>query len=316
MSTADPVFVGVDVSKEQLDVAMGSDGSALRFGNVENGIANLVAELRVRNVGLVVLEATGGFEVPLAAALAAAHLPLVIVNPRQVRAFACATGQLAKTDRIDARVLALFAERIRPEPRTLPGEASRLLDALLARRRQLLDMITAEHNRLGFAPKALHKGITKHIRWLQRELEDVDHAIAQSIQASPLWRAQDDLLRSIPSIGPVTSRTMIGTLPELGTLHRRQIAKLVGLAPFAQDSGRFRGKRRIGGGRSDVRKALYMSTLVATRHNPTIRAFYQRLIAAGKPKKVALTACMRKLLTILNAVVRTGSYSQPSIDLT
>lgn len=311
MSTAAPVFVGVDVSKEQLDVAMGSDGPALSFGNDESSIANLVAGLRARNAGLVVLEATGGFEVPLAAALAAAHLPLAIVNPRQVREFARATGQLAKTDRIDARVLALFAERIRPEPRTLPSEETRLLDALLARRRQLLDMITAEHNRLGFAPKPLHKSITKHIRWLQRELEVVDRDIAKSIQASPLWRAQDDLLRSIPSIGPVTSRTMIGTLPELGALNRRQIAKLVGLAPFAQDSGKFRGKRRIGGGRSDVRKALYMSTLVATRHNPIIRAFYQRLIAAGKPKKVALTACMRKLLTILNAVVRTGSYCHP-----
>lgn len=311
MSTAAPVFVGVDVSKEQLDVAMGSDSPALSFGNEESSIANLVAELRARNAGLVVLEATGGFEVPLAAALAAAHLPLAIVNPRQVREFARATGQLAKTDRIDARVLALFAERIRPEPRTLPSEETRLLDALLARRRQLLDMITAEHNRLGFAPKPLHKGITKHIRWLERELEVVDRDIAKSIQTSPLWRAQDDLLRSIPSIGPVTSRTMIGTLPELGALNRRQIAKLVGLAPFAQDSGKFRGKRRIGGGRSDVRKVLYMSTLVATRHNPIIRAFYQRLIAAGKPKKVALTACMRKLLTILNAVVRTGSYCHP-----
>jgi transposase len=303
--------VGIDVSKEQLDVAVGSDGPEVSFANEENGIANLVAELRARNGALVVLEATGGFELPLAAALAAAHLPVAIVNPRQVREFARATGQLAKTDRIDARVLALFAERIRPEPRTLPSEATRLLDALLSRRRQLLDMLTAEHNRLGFAPKALHQGITKHIRWLQRELEAVDRDTAKSIQASPLWRAQDDLLRSIPSIGPVTSRTMIGTLPELGTLNRRQIAKLVGLAPFAQDSGKMRGKRRIGGGRGDVRKALYMSTLVATRHNPIIRVFYQRLLAAGKPKKVALTACMRKLLTILNAVVRTESYSHP-----
>ena len=311
MSNAAPVFVGIDVSKEQLDVAVGSDGPEVSFANEENGIANLVAELRARNGALVVLEATGGFELPLAAALAAAHLPVAIVNPRQVREFARATGQLAKTDRIDARVLALFAERIRPEPRTLPSEATRVLDALLSRRRQLLDMITAEHNRLGFAPKALHKGITKHIRWLQRELEAVDRDIGKSIQASPLWRAQDDLLRSIPSIGPVTSRTMIGALPELGTLNRRQIAKLVGLAPFARDSGKFRGKRRIAGGRSDVRKALYMSTLVATRHNPIIRVFYQRLVAAGKPKKVALTACMRKLPTILNAVVRTGSYSHP-----
>jgi len=301
------LFVGIDVSKDQVDVAVGSADPVRSFSNDESGRANLVKLLQTRNASLIVLEATGGFELPVAAALATAHLPVAIVNPRQVREFARATGELAKTDRIDARIIALFAERIRPEARSLPDEKTRLLDALLTRRRQLIDMITAERNRLGFAPKSLHPGLHKHIRWLQRELEGVDRDLDKSIQASPLWRARDDLLQSVPSVGPVTSRTMIGAVPELGTLNRRAIAKLIGLAPFAHDSGRFRGKRRIRGGRADVRKVLYMSTLVATRHNPVIRAFYQRLLAAGKPKKVAITACMRKLLLIMNAIVRSES---------
>jgi transposase len=301
------VFVGIDVSKDQVDVAVGSGDPVWSFPNAETGRENLVKLLQTRNVTLVVMEATGGFELPLAAALATAQLPVAIVNPRQVREFARATGQLAKTDRIDARLIARFAERIQPEARALPDEETRLLDALLTRRRQLIDMITAERNRLGFAPRALHTGLRKHIRWLQRELEGVDRDLDRSVQGSPLWRARDDLLQSVPSIGPVTSRTMIGAVPELGTLNRREITKLIGLAPVAQDSGKFRGKRRIRGGRSDVRKVLYMSALVATRHNPTIRAFYLRLLAAGKPKKVAITACMRKLLIILNAIVRSGS---------
>jgi len=301
------LFVGIDVSKDQVDVAVGSADPVRSFPNDESGRVNLVKLLRTRNASLIVMEATGGFELPVAAALASAHLPVAIVNPRQVREFARATGELAKTDRIDARILALFAERIRPQARALPDEDTRLLDALLTRRRQLIDMITAESNRLGFAPKALHPGLQKHIRWLQRELEGVDRDLDESIQHSPLWRARDDLLQSVPSVGPVTSRTMIGAVPELGTLNRRAITKLIGLAPFAHDSGKFRGKRRIRGGRADVRKVLYMSALVATRHNPVIRAFYQRLLAAGKPKKVAITACMRKLLTIMNAIVRSGS---------
>ena len=310
------LFVGMDVSKDFVDVAVGTTDPVRSFPNDEAGRANLVELLRARNVTLIVMEATGGFELPLAAALATAELPVAIVNPRQVREFARATGQLAKTDRIDARLLALFAERIRPQARALPDEETRLLDALLTRRRQLIEMITAERNRLGFAPTALHTGLRKHIRWLQRELEGVDRDLDKSVQASPLWRARDDLLQSVPSVGPVTARTMIGAVPELGRLNRREITKLIGLAPFAQDSGKFRGKRRIRGGRSDVRKVLYMSTLVATRHNPTIRAFYQRLLAAGKPKKVAITACMRKLLITLNAMVRSGSPWADSGPLT
>jgi len=251
------LFVGMDVSKDFVDVAVGTTDPVRSFPNDEAGRANLVELLRARNVTLIVMEATGGFELPLAAALATAELPVAIVNPRQVREFARATGQLAKTDRIDARLLALFAERIRPHARALPDEETRLLDALLTRRRQLIEMITAERNRLGFAPTALHTGLRKHIRWLQRELEGVDRDLDKSVQASPLWRARDDLLQSVPSVGPVTARTMIGAVPELGRLNRREITKLIGLAPFAQDSGKFRGKRRIRGGRSDVRKVLH-----------------------------------------------------------
>jgi transposase len=257
-----------------------------------------------------VLEATGGFEHAVVAALAAAGLPVVVANPRQVRDFARATGQLAKTDAIDAQVLALFAERVRPEPRRLPDEAAQALDALLTRRRQLLDMLVAEKNRLGFARPVVRRGITQHIRWLERRLGDVDHELGQMIEHSPVWRATDDLLRSVPGVGPVLSRTLLGELPELGQLNRKQIAALVGVAPLARDSGTLRGKRVVWGGRAPIRTVLYMSTLAAARCNPVIRAFYLHLRAAGKPAKVALTACMRKLLVILNAMVRANTHWQ------
>lgn len=306
MGTA-PVCVGIDVSKDQLDVAVGVEGPAWSVPNDEAGIGALLEDLSARPCELVVLEATGGFEVAVTTALAAAGLPVVVINPRQARDFARATGQLAKTDRLDARILALFAERVRPQPRPLPTDAARLLDALLTRRRQILTMITAERNRLGFAPPPLKKPIEKHIRWLQRELESVDSDLGKAIQSSPVWRTRETLFQSVPGIGPVVSRTLIAELPELGYLNRKQIAALVGLAPLAHDSGKHKGRRMVFGGRASVRQALYMAALVASRRNPTIRTFYQRLLASGKPPKVALTACMRKLLIVLNAIARTGT---------
>jgi transposase len=302
---SEPVWIGIDVAKEQLDVAVGVDGPAWSVRNDEPGIEALVEDLRARPCGLIVLEATGGFETPVTTALAAAALPVVVINPRQARDFARAIGQLAKTDRLDARVLALFAERVRPEQRRLADEEARLLDALLTRRRQILTMIIAERNRQGFAPAPLKKAIEKHIRWLQRELDKVDGDLGKAIQASPVWRTRETLFQTVPGVGPVVSRTLIAELPELGHLNRKQIAALVGVAPLARDSGKHKGKRSVFGGRASVRQALYMAALVASRRNPTIRTFYQRLIAAGKPPKVALTACMRKLLTILNAIART-----------
>lgn len=302
-----PVFVGIDVAKDQLEVALGAEGPVEPFPNDDAGIEKLIDMLRGRNCARIVLEATGGFETPAASALAAHGLPVVVANPRQTRDFARATGQLGKTDHIDARGLALFAERILPEVRPLPTEEARLLDALLTRRRQLVDMLTAEKNRHGFAPAPLKKGIAKHIRWLERELDQANKDLADAIKASPVWRAREELYRTVPGVGPVLSCTLIAELPELGCLSRKQIAALVGVAPFPRDSGKMRGKRTVFGGRSTVRQVLYMSAVVGARHNPALRAFYTRLVAAGKPKKVALTACMRKLLVILNAMARTNS---------
>lgn len=301
---SESTFVGIDVAKSVLDVAVRPTGEAWRVANDQAGIGEVVARLRVVSPVLVVCEATGGFEQPIVAALAAARVPIVVANPRQVRDFGRATGQLAKTDRLDATVLALFAERVRPTPRPLPDEAARLLDALLTRRRQLLEMLVAEKNRLGFAPRPLHRSIRQHIRWLERQLDDVTAEVAREIEASPIWRAQDDLLRSVPGVGPIVSSTLLGELPELGTLTHKQIATLVGVAPLARDSGQLRGKRMVYGGRASVRTALFLAALSGRRWNPQLRAFYERLIAAGKPKKVALIACARKLLTILNAMVR------------
>ena len=299
-----PVFVGVDVAKERLDIVVRPSGESWSGANDETGIAALVARLRPLGPALIVCEATGGFERAAIGALAAAGLPVVVANPRQVRDFARATGQLAKTDVLDAGILALFAERVRPAPRPLPDAAAQLLDAVLTRRRQLLEMLTAEKNRLGFAPKPLHRGIQAHIRWLERQLDDVTKELAGLIEASPVWRAKDDLLQSVPGVGPIVSYTLLGELPELGTLSHKQIAALAGVAPLARDSGTLRGKRMIWGGRASVRTALFMSALCGRRWNPTLKAFYERLIANGKPKKVAIIACARKLLTILNAMMR------------
>ena len=253
---------------------------------------------------LVVVEATGGLETAVAAELAAEGLPVVVANPRKVRAFARATGQLAKTDALDARVLAHYGETLRPQPRALPDAATRELRALVVRRRQLVEMITAEGNRRRRATRRVRPRVEEHIKWLKENLAELDRDLEDTIRSSPVWKDQDRLLRSVPGVGPVLSLTLLSGLPELGALNRGEVAALVGVAPFNQDSGSFRGKRRVWGGRGQVRAALYMAALVATRCNPALKEFYQRLCQAGKPKKVALTACMRKLLTILNAMVR------------
>jgi len=302
MPTAAPAFVGIDVAKAELVIAIRPSGERWTLANDGAGIQTLVQRVRGHAPTLIVLEATGGYERAAVAALA-----VVVATPRQVRDFARATGQLAKTDRIDAAILALFAERVRPAPRALPDDAAQALDALLTRRRQVLEMLIAERNRLEHAVPAVRRGITQHIRWLERQLADVDRDLDDTIQASPVWRAKEDLLRSTPGVGPILSRTLIGELPELGTLPRKQIAALVGVAPLARDSGTLKHKRLVWGGRAPVRAALFMAALVGTRCNPVLRAFYRRLLAAGKPKKVALTACMRKLLTILNAMMRTNT---------
>jgi len=299
-----PVLVGIDVAKASLDVAVRPSGERWQLANEAAALPTLLARLQPLAPTLVVLEATGGFEHAVAAALAAAGVPIVVANPRQVRDFARATGQLAKTDAIDAQTLALFAERVRPVPRPLPDAAAQALDAVLTRRRQLLEMLTAERNRLGLARPPVARRIRHHIRWLERELADVDRDLGRLIEQSPVWRAKDDLLQSVPGVGPVVSRTLLGELPELGRLTPKQIAALVGVAPLARD----RGTRCVWGGRAPVRAVLDMGALVATRWHPVIRLFYQRLRTAGKPKKVALVACMRKLLTILNAMVRSETY--------
>ena len=299
------VWVGIDVSKARLDVALGAAGELFSAANDGRGIATLVARLVELEPELVVVEASGGLQTALVAELGAAGMPVVVVNPRQVRDFARASGQLAKTDALDARILALFAERMRPEVRLLPDAQELELKALVARRRELVEMITAERNRLGSAPKVLHKEITAHIRWLEGRLKERDRDLDRMLRSSPLWREREDLLRAVPGVGPVLCATLLADLPELGALSRHEIAKLVGVAPLNRDSGTMRGRRTtVWGGRAPVRAALYMATLVATRYNPAIAAFYRRLRAAGKPAKVALTAAMRKLLTILNAILK------------
>lgn len=301
--TRTQVFVGIDVSKAQLDMALRPEG---RFSasNDEAGFAQILERLKAAPPTLVVLEATGGLEIPITGVLAAAGVPVVVVNPRQVRDFAKATGKLAKTDALDAQVLAHFAEVLRPALRPLPDAQTQALAALLARRRQLVEMLTAEKNRLSSAHTPVRTSLRTHIAWLERALSHTDRDLAHAIRESPVWREQDDLLQSVPGIGPVGTSTLLANLPELGTLTGKQIAALVGVAPLNRDSGTWRGKRTVWGGRAQVRAILYMSALTATHFNPVIRVFYQRLCAAGKAKKVALTACMRKLLIILNAMMK------------
>jgi len=300
--------VGIDVSKGCLDVGVYPVGTCWTTTNDGHGIEELVKRWKEAPPTRIVVEATGGYEMRLVMALAAAGLPVVVVNPRQTRNFAKATGQLAKTDTIDAMLLARFGEAIRPAIRPLPDAQAQALSALLARRRQLIDMRTAEGNRLEATDRPIEREIRTHLCWLNKRIDALDRQLDKAIKASPMWREKDALLQSAPGVGPTLSRTLLAEVPELGELDRRKIAALVGVAPFNRDSGAFRGRRCIWGGRAAVRAVLYMATISATRHNPVIRACYERLMAAGKPFKVALVACMRKLLVILNAMVRQGTH--------
>ena len=303
----DFVAVGIDVSKDTLEVATSVGPQVWQYDNTCAGHARLVRQLGKLDAQTIVIEATGGYERTTVVALAAASLPVVVVNPRQVRDFARATGRLAKTDRIDAQVLALFGSQIQPEHRPLPDEKARVLKEKLARRRQLVQMIAAENNRLQQShSRAVRKSIDKVLRMLAQQLRALDDDLDRSIRQCPAWREKENLLKSVPGVGDQTARTLVAELPELGSCSRQQIAALVGVAPINRDSGTMRGQRTTWGGRASVRAMLYMATLVATRYNPVIRAQYQRLLAAGKKKKVALVACMRKLLVILNAMIRDG----------
>lgn len=304
-------FVGIDVSQAKLDVGIRPDSDIASFDNTPAGIEECVTYVSKFSPTLIVIEATGGLEILLASALANAKLPVVVINPRQVRDFAKATGQLAKTDAIDAHVLAFFAQAVRPEVRPLPDQQSIELNALLVRRRQLSDMLTAEKNRLKRAHSSIQPSIQASIEWLTKCLKDIDKEIKKLIETSPIWKEKDDLLQSVPGVGPVLSQTILAELPELGTLNNKEVAKLVGVAPLNRDSGTLKGRRTIWGGRAPLRATLYMATTVAIRYNDVIKAFYQRLIKAGKAYKVAITACMRKLITILNAMLRNRTCWNP-----
>lgn len=298
------VYVGIDVSKSRLDVGFNSSAESFGVNNEPAGIAALIKQLTKVKPALVVLEATGGLQTPVVASLAAAGVAVAVVNPRQVRDFAKATGKLAKTDSIDAKTLAKFAEALQPEPRRLPDDMENQLRALVTRRHQVVEMLVSEKNRLSSSAGKVRPRIELHIAWLEKELDDIDKETLKAIKNSPLWREKENLLRSVPGVGPVVASTILACLPELGELSRKEIAALVGVAPFNRDSGQFRGKRMVWGGRARVRSVLYMATLVATRHNPVIKEFYARLRDAGKVPKVALVACMRKLLCILNTIIK------------
>src|ERR1700736_6034127 len=299
-------FVGIDVAKAQLEGFIRPDGESFSVANDEVGIGDCLREREPAD--FVILEATGGLEMPVASALAAAGIAVAIVNPRQVRDFARATGRLAKTDRLDAEVLARFGEAVRPEARPLANEQAQALEALVTRRRQLVEMLTAEKNRRASAPKVLHRSINEHIRWLEKRLSGFCDELAELIRETPLWRERDELLRSVPGVGKVLSSTLLAHLPELGALNRKQIAALAGLAPFNRDSGSLHGSRCIWGGRAQVRRVLYMATVAGVRSNPVIKNFYTQLRARGKYPKSALTACMRKLLVILNAMLHNKTH--------
>jgi transposase len=300
----DATYVGIDVSKDRLDVHVAPSGLAFAVVRDGKGVGELTARLTEMSASVIAVEATGGFETVVAAGLAAAGLPVVVVNPAQVRAFARALGKRAKTDPIDAAVIAGFAAATKPVPRALPDADTRLLADLVARRRQIVEMIGAERQREKRASAKARKSIARLLRALEKELSVLDRDIDESVRGSPVWRETEDLLKSVPGIGDITARTMIAELPELGNLDRRQIAALAGLAPWTRQSGQWRGKSFIGGGRASVRSALFVAAMVAARHNPVLKPFHQRLIAAGKAKKVALVAVARKLLTILNAIIR------------
>lgn len=307
-------FVGIDVAKDHLDIAVRPDGEEWTIPNDVTSAMELAIRLKNIQPEVIVLEATGGYEMTAASSLAAGGLPVAVINPRQARDFAKSTGKLAKTDKLDAQVLAHFAEAIRPEVRFLSDEQSQKLQALVTRRRQLIEMMVAEKNRSSKSHYSLQKRIQEHISWLEKELDDLDQEMQKFIQESSLWREKDQLLQSVPGIGPITSSVLLASLPELGTLDRKKIAALVGVAPFNRDSGNMRGRRSVWGGRAHVRSIFYMATLTAIKFNPVIKAFYTRLIEAGKKPKVAITACMRKLLTIINAMIKhsTAWRNQPA----
>jgi transposase len=318
-TTTIKVYAGIDVSKARLDIALRPTGDRFEEANDQAGIDSLVARLETARPTLVVLEATGGLERPVAGALAAAGIPVAVVNPRQARDFARATGKLAKTDKIDAQILARFGEAVRPEPRPIPEREAREFSAILARRRQIIDMLTAENNRLGsMTSKPVKKRIEAHVKWLERELSRTEEDLDETIRASDAWRKNEALLKSVPGVGPVLARTLLAELPELGAgeIMPKQLAALVGVAPLNRDSGTLRGRRTTWGGREQVRAVLYMGALVATRYNPTIKEFYERLCSKGKPKMVALVACMRKLLVILNAILKNHTPWRSSHALT
>jgi transposase len=304
MADEGATFVGIDVGKHKVDVALGVDGPVQEFKNDEEGIEAVLQLLAEQRIGLVVLEATGGYQRQLLASMLANKMPAVAVNPRQTRDFAKALGKLEKTDKIDARMLALFAERVRPPVREMPDETLEQVSDWLARRRQLVEMLTAEKNRRHQAKGAIRRNIESHITWLKTQLRDTEKDLSDTMSKCPAWDAVVDLLDAQPGIGRLAAITLMAVIPELGTLDRKKIAKLVGVAPLSRDSGAFRGRRAVWGGRAAARSCLYMATLVATKHNPVIKAFYARLLAAGKPKMLALTASMRKFITILNAIVR------------
>lgn len=313
-SKTDEIFVGIDVSKRQLDLAVWGEKDVWQYGNCEAGILEMVKQLTDMEPTLVVLEASGGWEMTLVAELALAKIQVTVVNPTRVRAFARATGQLAKTDKLDAGLIAWFAQAVRPEVRPLRNEQEAYLAALITRRRQVVGILTAEKNRRHTTHGLVGQRLEEHIDWLETELVCLEQDIGRFIQKSAVWQEKERLLRSVPGVGPVTAFTLVAELPELGTLNRQKIAALVGVAPFNKDSGPRRGKRRIFGGRAGVRNVLYMAALVGSRSNPVIRAFYERLLARGKLKKVALVACMRKLLVILNAIVRDEKSWNASIS--
>jgi len=304
-------FIGIDVGKAYLEVAVWNSEACWQVSNDGEGIEKLILDLQALSPTLIVVEATGGLELAAVAAMAAAKLPVAVVNPTRVRHFARSTGQWAKTDRLDAKVLAHFAQAVRPQVRPLRSQEEEYLAALVTRRRQVVAMLTAEKNRCGSTRPQLRDRVEKHIQWLEEELKSLDEEIEDFIHGSPLWKEKEALLRSVPGVGPVTAATLLAELPELGTLNRQKIAALVGVAPLNKDSGQKRGKRRVFGGRAAVRRTLYMAALSATKFNPVIRSFYEKLLRRGKEKKVALTACMRKLLVILNSMVRHHRPWQP-----
>ncbi|MGY3693499.1 transposase [Bradyrhizobium sp. USDA 3240] len=309
----DAIYVGIDVSKDRLDVHVRPSGEAFAVARDGKGLEELVARLQVISPALIAVEATGGFETIVAAALAGAQLPLVVVNPAQIRHFAQAVGQRAKTDPIDAAVIARFVEAVKPEPRAMPDQEARLLAELVSRRRQIIEMIVAERQREKRAENVrVRKSLARHIKVLEKELPEIDNDIDTLVRGSPVWRAKEELLVSFPGVSNTLARTFLAEVPELGALNRRQIASLAGLAPFTRQSGRWKGKSMIGGGRAKLRAGLYMAALSASRYHPQLKVFYRRLVTAGKPKMVALSAVARKVLTTLNAMLRDKKPWQPA----